>query len=67
MREAFNDAMVTGGQELEPGILLPDEKARSAPSSKSRLTGRTHQRDGTRGARWHHEATFPSTSRNSRP
>ena len=25
MREAFNDAMVTGGQELEPGILLPDE------------------------------------------
>jgi hypothetical protein len=48
MREAFNDATVTGGQELEPGILLPDEKARSAPSSKSRLTGPTHQRDGTR-------------------
>jgi hypothetical protein len=28
MREAFNDAMVTGWQELEPGVLLPDEDDR---------------------------------------
>jgi hypothetical protein len=28
MREAFNDAMVTGWQELVPGVLLPDEDDR---------------------------------------
>ena len=28
MREAFNDAMVTCWQELQPGILLPDEDDR---------------------------------------
>ena len=28
MREAFGDALVTGWEELEPGILLPDENDR---------------------------------------
>jgi hypothetical protein len=28
MREAFDDAMVTGWEELEPGLLLPDEDDR---------------------------------------
>jgi hypothetical protein len=36
MREAFGDALVTGWEELEPGILLPDEDDRHVVATAAR-------------------------------